>query len=228
MPIFPMNVRPIVPGLKATVEVRSARANGASVGYSCEEVTVHPLSRSEVERSDGVYLYGDRRFVFSRSGNTDLGLALKQRDSIIYNGEAYTVLTLSEGSIFDQVKAIARNLKIAYDLQDLVSIYRIVESAGTLDDAGRMTINPGIQPLALNTPCRIQPLDREIVDTFGGDRLEKIYNVYLESIPHDLKLSDQPRHSDGRIFEIKSVGNLETLDRLPMLTVVDNGARWDG
>lgn len=218
----PFDCRPLFIGNKSITHKQFV-ANGLYNSYDyTDNVSVRTLRTSEVIRSNGTYLMGDRRFNFSTSLVT---VAPQIRDVFVYDGDSYTVISVNKGELHDQIKTVARNVKLAYHLTDLVNIIRRLKLEET-DEAGRSLFRTEI--VALNVVCKVQLMDMVNGSSFGVDQLQKTYEIPIQDYPNgdELDIDCCVQLQDGRELEVTDIRDVDQLALLPVLVCEDNGARW--
>lgn len=143
----------------------------------------------------------------------------KEADIIVDQlGRPWTVLTAdgqSDDSNGPQTwRLTCRNVVIAFDLKDTVTIERAVSN---LDASG--TDVRTWQPLYSGITCRLQPVDQDIATERGITDLQGKYLIYL-SQEVQVVMRDRVNvgaKAPGGYLEILSYRNRERIDELPYL-----------
>jgi len=212
-----MDVQRFLPQSRYTITYNYVHNTIKIPAQTLTGVAIYMVSSREIMRSNGVYLNNDQRFSLKASALTNPG---NVRDIITWNGKDYRIIDTDNHLVYDQLAGTMRNLKLAYDLTDVIDLWRNVNTG---DTAGRTVGLPTL--LAANLICKGQPMDQGEIQQFGVTQLEKRYNYIVET-EYDLLQSDQLRTQDGRILEVDRQLDKQCLDLLSRIECVDRGARW--
>jgi len=158
-------------------------------GDSGDEVLISPakrraISKRELMSANGAYTGQDINWWFPQKSVPD-GITPKPGDTIIDQDEVvWTVLETQLGKHGQTWKCVCRNLSIAYDLRDLITI----ELAGPVFDATgtvkRAWPTEGGKVLYNNLACRVQPNSANIVTERGIQGEETTYTIIVSRQLH--------------------------------------------
>jgi hypothetical protein len=169
---------------------------------------------SNVERlaSSGVYTSYDSLF---RLPFDTMGTATPKPADLITtsDGTIFTILTVDKYKFGGSWKCVARNLSLAYDLRDLVTILNGVTTIAA--DGSKVTTHT---TASSNVPARIQPITVSQVDERGKRGFQKQYEVTL-GIQYDFNDDDLIQDADGLKYEVISWRNKSRIDELQTVQV---------
>lgn len=190
---------------------RSTRTAG-NVDVSLGNAIPYPVTIREQAASGGRYQAGDVTWSLRTA---ELGTVQPKPADLIIDeaGARWTILEATPAAFASFVRAVCRNLAIAYDLRDAIDIYR---PDPTQEDDAAGNREPSFLPLSLGAICRVQETARRTVDTLGKLSAEVDYVVYLEqqiALTHE----DQIRWN-GKVLEI--IGSVDP-DRIDVLQRID-------
>ena len=178
------------------------------------EVTALRRAVSEAEQaaSGGAYTTQDLTWIVPKSQL--VGVTPKPADKVVdVVGASWKVLRVSYETMRSVWKLTTRNLRFAYQLYDLVSLFRPLN---TQDPA--LTRKPQWIEAAYGIQARIQPISTGQTDERGrrGDIRE--YQIFLDyedigNVTTEWKV----RGEDGEEYEITGVRNAFRIDELPVI-----------
>ncbi|MBY0523430.1 MAG: hypothetical protein K2R98_08520 [Gemmataceae bacterium] len=181
-----------------------------------------PVTFKEMTASGGAYQAGDVVWLLP-TALLSVAIGTPKEADVVEDGDRcpWTVLTAQgqrrDRNGYQTWKLTCRNLVVAYDLQDLVTIER---AYGVLDAAG-VEVRTW-QPLYQALPCRMQPLVGELADERAIRGTAVRYDVFLSrDVAVDVTRDRVAWPAAlGGYLEIKGYRNRERIDELPALECV--------
>lgn len=164
--VLPWNELLTYTSVRASGDVTETRLKGSR----------YPIRLGEVMASGGVYSASDVVFTFDADDLTDTGS--KPADTVTTaDGTVYTVLTSVVAPFLKFVKVTTRNLILAYDLRDTMTVQR---PANSQDSNGlRVTTLTNVSG-ATSIPCRVQEVASEVdLAQFGAATHDRDFVVYV-------------------------------------------------
>jgi head-tail adaptor len=169
----------------------------------------HAISRKELAASDGVYTPDD---VVLRIPRPMLAVKPKPRDRWTdEEGETFTVLEVGRIVGVQRYRLVCRNLILAHELDDLITIQR---ASISYDAAGVKIKTWG--PLVTNLECRVQPVSSSIVDE-RGVRGFKVSHEIIISQEVSITNEDRILLKSGQYLEVRGYQQSERIDELPRI-----------
>jgi len=177
-------------------------------------------SFKEMAASGGVYTGQDLVWLVPATLLTAAGLADVKPADIIRdaNGVVWTVLERSLNTLRSTWRCVTRDLILAYDLRDTLSVRR--PQALTTDAAA--TREYVYDTIYTAIPCRFQAQGDEVSDERGQRLTVSKYSVWVGQRLY-LTNEDQIVDEAGNIYELKSTQDADRIDQLQRL---DCERRW--
>lgn len=186
------------------------------------------LTSRELAASGGVYSPKDQVWLLP-DALFPTGILSKPGDVIVEQGGAldgtldgtrWTVLEESWGKNRQTRRLTCRNLTLAFDLRDLVTIERPAISS----DAAGVQVkaypsdpsNPGGVVLYANLPARAQLVTKEVAEQYGVRGLEGKYRVIVAQ-EVDVTSEDRLRLDNGLYLDVAGYENAARIDELPVV-----------
>lgn len=191
-------------GLREVVLERSGSGQTLAVGQALRQA----VSFSEAEASAGVYRQGDVKWELPHLH----GMLAPAPGDILreVDGTPWTVLAASLEALQTRWKCWCRNLVLAENLADRVTIQRAV---WTHDSEG--AAQPTWIDERTDIPARIQPLSARAVDTERAGGWEVTHRIYLGQ---QISLCGDHRVAhEGTRYYVRRVEDTERLDRLQVV-----------
>lgn len=186
------------------------------------------LTGRELAASGGVYVAGDQVYLIPAallpSGflpkPADVVIELPDDSADAVPGTRWTVLNADQNKNRQTHKLTCRNLTLAYDLRELVTIER---PALSYDAAGVPVkafpsdqSNPGGVVLYDKLPARAQLITKDVADARGIRGLEGKYRVYVAQ-EVDVTAEDRVQLNNGLYLDIVGYENAQRIDELPAI-----------
>jgi hypothetical protein len=202
----------IADGLEAVTLDR----RGSSSNVSVTKALKRQVSTTEIAASDGKLQSGDTRWHLPTAEVTSpprLGDWIQ--DS---GGDRYQILEFHRELLGSRYRCIARNLRVAYGLDDTLTIQQATYAKGTggASEETFTTWRTGVR-------ARIQEVAADVTSDVDARRTEKMFTVMLEddySLGHRHRLRD--RH--GNLYKVQGttskaeLGKPFTVEAIPWLS----------
>jgi len=180
------------------------------------------ITTREMMASNGVYVASDVKFLIPAAPITD-PFAPKPGDEIEDDdGTVYTVLEVPWNKAKQTYHAISRNLAIANDLRDTITIQK---AARTQDSIGGV-VRDVWSTLYASVSARLQPQDASIADARGVEGQEVRFTI---PVSRQLPLLDVREcrvlvvshdYLSGRVLDIERFTMAEQIGELPRIEAV--------
>lgn len=208
MAIPPIASQRFIPWLEA-VTVTSVRPNSSDV-VTPTTAGVHRQGGGEAAPSRGVYTKYDVLFTFSQD---DLTFTPKPRDTVLWKGDTYTVLSVDGSDLLKFWRLTARNLILAADLRQTGTLSRPNTAQDTTLRPGRASYTT----VTASIPCRVQPTTGTAGDALGKRTIPQQYSCIVgEQL--DARAGD--RFTVGADnYSVIASNNPERIDELQTLTL---------
>ena len=214
----------IVDGL----ETATLKPRGSQEDIALSHVRRRPLSRKEMEASNGKVRQGDRVFYWPVAESAEPLLG----SQLVFENETWTILSVENRELIDVYMVVARNLAIEAGLDCKASIFEATYTKAAAGDA-----EPHWTALIKDIPARFQPITEEVAQLIAAEWTHDTYRVIFGE---DVPLESGGALTDGRYRLVDSAGNhyrvthylnRERIDTLPVAIAVRvvNGAEcWEG
>lgn len=189
------------------------------------DTTLHALrlavTTKEQVASNGVYQGSDvvwhlpaREFVVTTKP--------KPGDTVTeWDETVWTILEVQHQALSGNWRCVARNLRMAYDLRDIITI----ETCGTVGNGVGNDVALGVtqnwRDRYVNIPARMQPIQDEVVTQRLAKGAQRRYTVFVDrelDVRNDAGF-DRIRW-EGRLYAITGYRNAERIDLLPEIDAV--------
>ncbi len=181
--------------------------------YPLSDVLFRALTLKEQQASGGAYTASDRKVLVPKSLLSDYDATLKPKDVITRaDGSAWTILEVGLNTFETWWSATVRNLAIAFDLRDLLTVKR---PTNTKDNAlGRVATFANVYA---NIPCKIQDDTAEDAERFGKAVTLRRYKIWVDR-QLTLTAEDQLVDQGGNLYSFVDFRNTDQIGELPMIT----------
>lgn len=181
--------------------------------YTVRSVLFQDLTLKEQQASGGAYVASDRKVMVPRSLLSDYDATLKPKDRITReDGSVWTILEVGLNTFETWWAATVRNLAIAFDLRDLLTVKRPVN---TKDNAlGRVATFANVYT---SIPCKIQDDVSEDSDQFGKKITRRRFKIWVDR-QLILTAEDQLVDQSGSLYSFVDFRNTDQIGELPMIT----------
>lgn len=207
MPLLPVDTQRWLPW-KETVTVTSVRPNSSDATATVTTAGVYRQGLAEGAPSRGVYTKYDVKVTVATD---DVAFVPKPRDTVLWAGDTYTVLSVERSDWTKHYVLTARNLILAADLRQTGTLTR---PAVAQDAAGR----PARATYATVTgsiPCRVQPLGGQAADVLEKRTAPQRFTAYV-GVPLDARAGDR-FEVGAAYYTVLGSHDPETLDSLQSL-----------
>lgn len=179
---------------------------GGNVLFPVTDALRGQLDFREMAASNGRYITGDISFSIPQEILSPLSITPKMGDVIVdSSNQRWTCLNAAFGVVRTMHRLVCRNLKIAYDLRDLVTIKR---ATNTTDNAGVRVAT--YATIASSISGRLQEIQSSGFEARGKRGDNRTFQVYLET-EYDLTTDDLVE-VDGRQYAVTGWRNKERID----------------
>lgn len=167
----------------------------------------------EISESDGKLKSGDTRWHFP---TVEAVTSPRMGDVILdSDGDRYTILSVQDATLGKRFRCIARNLRVAFGLDDTIEILQaayVKGSGGAMEPDHFDTFKAGIR-------ARIQPLESDIGAEFESRRTVNRVEILYEDVEPRLEVTQlhRVRASDGRIYKITGLTGAEENGDVPRI-----------
>lgn len=165
----------------------------------------------ERQASGGVYTGQDLVWLIPVA-EMDSAILPKPADRITDDDDnTWTVLEVAKNALKSTWRCVTRNLKIVYDLQDLLTVKRPTNSK---DNALGRTAS--FSTVYSSIPCRIDDDVFEDGDSYGKKITKKRFRIWVDR-QLTLTAEDLLQDGDGNSYSFVSITNQHQLGELPMI-----------
>lgn len=213
-------------GLEA-ITYTSRRVTGDSVG-AVPFAKRHEMTNRELQASDGVYTAEDIIWIVPAnqlteimSAGTDTNRRQPKPGDTIYDTDenTWTVLAVAKQVMGSLWRLVTRNLVIAYDLKDIISIERPTLGQDASAATTRSWPPTGGSTVYDSIAAAVQLVTDEIIAERGLLGFKGTYVIFLSQ---QVTITKEDRVKFGsQYFQILGIRNPTRLDELPVLDVVD-------
>jgi hypothetical protein len=208
VPLQPIDTQRWLPWPEA-VAVTSVRSGG-NVTANVARAGAYRLGAAEAAPSNGVYTRYDAEFTV---GQADLPFVPKPRDTVLWNGDTYTVLAVDGSDWLTFWSLTARNLVLAADLRQTGTLSR---PSNAQDAAGRPA-RASYTTVTGSVPCRVQPLGGQATDALEKRTIPQRFTAFV-GVTLDARAGDR-FVCDGTTYTVTGSSNPERIDELQTLSL---------
>ena len=169
-----------------------------------------PVTSREAANSGGVYTTRD--VVFLIPGHL-MSYVPKEKDRVVTGGVTWVVMDWSHSPLDHTYRLTCRNLRIAADLSNTVTVYR---PTFTADAAGSAI--PTYSAVYSDLACRIQEISGQALGERGKMTTERRYTIFFESTI-TVKAEDQIREG-AVVYQVVDYADPDMIHALQGVNVV--------
>lgn len=198
-----------------TLEVSRRQGSGQRVGLC--KAKRRALTRRELAASAGAYTGEDLVWLLPQAQLPECKFQVKPAD-VVTDGEGreWTVLEAAHNKLRQTWRLVTRDLVLAYDLRDLIT----VERAELGEDLAGAAVKREWQALYASVPARVQPSERREAEEHGVEGWEEAFDVWVGRELADVGREDRVKLRDGTYLDVVRYRQAERIDQLPVLECV--------